>query len=135
MVSKRPKTSFGLGNLTLFGFNLDELVKNVSGHSLEEIANNPKLAQEIREQLQKEPPETQSFEKKFGNTSVSYRVTKRQLGTKSEPRKVEPKITKTLTITKPEELERQLKEKKEQDKVWKEEEETLFKKTRKRRKK
>ena len=136
MVSKKPKkTSSGLGNLTFFGFNIDELIKNLGGHSLEEIAKNPKLAQEIKEQLQKEHPKTESFEKKFGNISVSYRVTRRNLGTPEDTKKVEPKI-ETLTITKePEDIEKQLKEKEEQDKAWKEEEEKLFgKKTKKRKK-
>jgi len=139
MVSKKPKkidSSFGLGNLTFFGFNIDELIKNLSGHSLEELAKNPKLAQEIKEQLQKEHPGTQSFEKKFGNVSVSYRVTRRGLGTPGDTKKVKPKITKTLTITKdPEDVEKQLKEKEEHDKEWREEEEKLFgKKTKKRKK-
>jgi len=135
MVSKRPKkidSSFGLGNLTFFGFNIDELIKNLSGHSLEEMAKNPKLAQEIKEQLQKEHPETKSFEKKFGNVSVAYRVTKRNVGTPGDTKKtVEPKITKTLTITKElGDIEKQLKEKEERDRAWKEEEEKLFGKKR-----
>lgn len=140
---KEKKKTKGLGNLSIFGFNLSDLIENLSGHTLEEIAQNPELTKEIREKLEKINPETKSFQKKFGNVSVNYKVTSRSLsnlGKDNLPNKenkgknpihvIKPKKkerTLTLKITE-EQLSQDLKTKKKKDTDWEKEEKKIFEK-------
>lgn len=119
---KRKVEKAEVGNLTIFGFDINELIKNLSGHSLQEIAQNPELAKEIREKVEKEHPQTQSFEKKFGNISVSYQVNKRNIGNGIQPKTTQPKTVQPKITFKAEDLKQELEAQKKKDKEWKKEE-------------
>ena len=116
--------NLGLGNLKFFGVDFNELLKSLSGHTLEEFAKNPKLAEELKEKLQKTNPNTVSSEKKVGDVTFSTRVTRREIVPEGTDGR---KVVRPPKAKSKKETEEEIANKEEEDRKWKEEEDKLFK--------